>query len=93
MIQLTPQMRILVAVEPCDFRKGIDGISQLCRNAFEENPFLCVALKYVAASHKHTDKLLAAWRSGCGDRHIRSTDFLADSGPRPWGKSVAQRRH
>jgi len=39
MIQLTPQMRILVAVEPCDFRKGIDGIAQLCRNAFEENPF------------------------------------------------------
>jgi len=26
-------------VEPCDFRKGIDGIAQLCRNAFEENPF------------------------------------------------------
>ena len=25
MIQVTPQMRILVAVEPADFRKGIDG--------------------------------------------------------------------
>jgi len=39
MIQLTPHMRILVAVEPCDFRKGIDGIAQLCRNEFEESPF------------------------------------------------------
>ena len=39
MIQITPQMRILVAVEPADFRKGIDGLSQQCRNVFEENPF------------------------------------------------------
>jgi transposase len=39
MIQITPQMRILVAIEPVDFRKGIDGLSQLCRNQFEENPF------------------------------------------------------
>jgi len=39
MIQITPQMRILVAVEPADFRKGIDGLSQLCRNKFQENPF------------------------------------------------------
>ncbi len=27
MIQLTPQMRILVAIEPVDFRSGIDGFS------------------------------------------------------------------
>ncbi len=39
MIQITPQMRILVAVEPEDFRKGIDGLAQLCRNKFEEDPF------------------------------------------------------
>jgi len=39
MIQLTSQMRILVAIEPADFRKGIDGLSQLCRNEFDENPF------------------------------------------------------
>ena len=28
MIQLTAQMRILVALEPVDFRRGIDGIGQ-----------------------------------------------------------------
>ena len=39
MIQVTPQMRILVAIEPVDFRKGIDGLAQLCRNEYEENPF------------------------------------------------------
>jgi transposase len=38
MIQITPQMRILVAVEPCDFRKGIDGLGGICRNYLEEDP-------------------------------------------------------
>ena len=27
MIQITPQMRILLATEPVDFRKGIDGLA------------------------------------------------------------------
>lgn len=39
MIQLTPQMRILVAVEPADFRKGIDGMAQLCRSVLASDPF------------------------------------------------------
>lgn len=39
MIQITPHMQILVAVEPADFRKGIDGLTAICRNEFEENPF------------------------------------------------------
>ena len=39
MIQITPQMRILVATEPADFRKGIDGLAQTCREALECDPF------------------------------------------------------
>lgn len=39
MIQLTPQMRLLVAVEPVDFRKGIDGLVRLCREQLESDPF------------------------------------------------------
>jgi len=39
MIQLTPQMRILVAVEAADFRRGIDGLSRLCRERLSSNPF------------------------------------------------------
>jgi transposase len=31
MIQLTPQMRILLAVEPADFRRQIDGLARMCR--------------------------------------------------------------
>ena len=39
MIQVTPQMRILVAVEPADFRKGIDGLACLCRTVLHSDPF------------------------------------------------------
>ncbi len=39
MIQITPQMRLLVAVEPADFRRGIDGLSRLCRAELGEDPF------------------------------------------------------
>jgi len=31
-------MRILVAVEPCDFRKGIDGLGGICRNVLKQDP-------------------------------------------------------
>ncbi len=39
MIQLTPHMRIILAVDPVDFRKGIDGLAQLCRSVLESDPF------------------------------------------------------
>ena len=38
MIQITPHMRILLAVEPVDFRKGIDGLAALCRQALSSDP-------------------------------------------------------
>jgi len=39
MIQITPQMRIVVAVEPADFRKGIDGLARVCREVLRQDPF------------------------------------------------------
>jgi transposase len=39
MIQITPHMRILVAVEPIDFRAGIDGLAGACRRRLEADPF------------------------------------------------------
>ena len=39
MIQITPHMRILLAVEPVDFRKGIDGLAGVCKNILDEDPF------------------------------------------------------
>ena len=39
MIQLTPHMRIKVAINAVDFRKGIDGLARLCRVELETDPF------------------------------------------------------
>jgi len=39
MLQITPQMKILVAVEPVDFRRGIDGLAQMCKQRLGEDPF------------------------------------------------------
>lgn len=38
MLQITPHMRILVAREPVDFRKGIDGTAALCQRVLEQDP-------------------------------------------------------
>jgi len=37
-IQITPHMRILLAVDPVDFRKGIDGLAALCRQVLCSDP-------------------------------------------------------
>jgi transposase len=39
MLQLTPQSRVLIAREPADFRRGIDGLAALCRQRLREDPF------------------------------------------------------
>lgn len=39
MIQTTPQMRVLLATDPVDFRKGIDGLCRVCRTVFRADPF------------------------------------------------------
>lgn len=39
MIQITPQMRVLVAIEPIDFRRGIDGLARVCRETLGADPF------------------------------------------------------
>ena len=54
MIQVTPQMRILLATEAVDFRKGIDGLARICKEALAADPFsghLFVFLK--SAGHRH----------------------------------------
>jgi hypothetical protein len=49
MIQITPQMRVLVAIEPADFRRGIDGLARHCRAVLNEDPFICGDQEDVAA--------------------------------------------
>jgi len=38
-IQIAPQMRILVAVEAIDLRRGIDGLAQVCKDVLKSDPF------------------------------------------------------
>ena len=39
MLQLTPQQKLLLAVEPIDFRAGIDSLAALCKRKLELDPF------------------------------------------------------
>ena len=39
LIQITPQMRVLVAIEPVDGRKGIDSLARLCQEKLAADPF------------------------------------------------------
>jgi transposase len=39
MIQITHQMRILVAIEAVDGRKGIDSLARLCQEKLQTDPF------------------------------------------------------
>lgn len=39
MLQITPQMRVLVAVEAVDGRKGIDSLAHLCQSKLADDPF------------------------------------------------------
>ena len=39
MIQVTPQMRIVVVCQAVDFRKGIDGLCGICSTILDADPF------------------------------------------------------
>lgn len=39
MLQITPHMRIYLALDPADFRKGIDGLAGIVRDVFHKDPF------------------------------------------------------
>jgi transposase len=38
MLQLNAQTRVFLAVEPADFRRGIDGLAALCRQRLGADP-------------------------------------------------------
>jgi len=39
MLTIHSRVRIFAAVEPVDFRKGFDGLVQIVRDGFREDPF------------------------------------------------------
>ncbi len=72
MIQLVPQLRILLACEPVDFRKGIDGLAAVCRGPLAADPFS--GALFVFRNRSGTAlKLLVNWvtaRSRWGRRRL-----------------------
>lgn len=43
MLQIIPQLKIFLAYEPVDFRRGIDRLAALCRDQLYQDPY-CGAL-------------------------------------------------
>lgn len=63
MMAVTPQMRILLATAPADFRCGIDGLIRLCRARLSEDPFSGTAFVFSNRS-KTAIKILVYDSSG-----------------------------
>jgi transposase len=73
MIQITPQMRILVAIQPADFRRGIDGLARICKDALADDP--CSGAVFVFRNRRAT-AIKALVYDGIGDRptgHLRES--------------------
>lgn len=58
MMAVVPQMRVWVAVEPVDFRCGIDGLVAVCRQRLQADP-MSGALYVFASRRRHSIKILA----------------------------------
>jgi len=58
MIQVTPHMRIVVAVAPVDFRKGIDSLAAVCRQNLQSDPFCGAVFVFINKSRKALRLLL-----------------------------------
>jgi transposase len=78
MIQIAPQMRLLVAVEPADFRRGIDGLVRVCREALGADPFSGELYLFIKQSRKLCKVLL--W-DGTGLCSASTTSCAAERSP------------
>lgn len=47
MINIGPQQRVLLAVEPVDFRRGIDGLAATCRQQLSAEPMSGVVFVFI----------------------------------------------
>jgi transposase len=72
MRQLTPQSRIFLAIEPVDFRAGIDRLAAFCRERLVQNPL--EGAVYVFRNRRSTALKLLVY-DGCS--LYRSTGSVA----------------
>jgi transposase len=74
-IQLTAQTRILVAVDPEDFRKGIDGLCRVCREKLAEGPFR--GTLFVFSNRRKTGVKILAYDGSLTRSHVSLDRALA----------------
>jgi hypothetical protein len=70
MIALRPDLKVVVAAHPVDFRKSVHTLSALVSEALRANPYLCVRRRYVAAPSRSEE--FRGFGECC--RHITSDD-------------------
>ncbi len=87
---ITPQMKILVAVEPADFRRGIDGLARLCQEKLQHDPF--TGTVFVFRNRKGTAvKVLMYDGQGSGSATSGFHRAVFPGGPRPVPIAAARR--
>ena len=74
MIQLIPQLRILLACQPVDFRCGIDGLAAICKRELAEDPFS--GALFVFRNRRGT-----ALKMLCKDASVPHILSIPESGP------------
>lgn len=52
MIAVMPQMRLLLAVAPVDFRRGIDGLVAVCRQQLQAEPLKGALFIFIGRNRK-----------------------------------------
>jgi hypothetical protein len=87
MIQLTPQMRLLVALAPVDFRRGIDGLCRLCREVLTSDPFSGTVFVF---RNQRGESFTFHIQNETGDDRVSLAPPLRTTGDR--GSTCARRR-
>ena len=80
LIQITPQLRILVAIDAIDGRKGIDSLAQLCREKLDADPFSGCLFIFRSRSGKAI-RILAYDGQGFGLRRSDCRKAVSGGGP------------
>lgn len=87
MIQITPHMKIFVAVEPVDFRRGIDGLAAVCRQVLNVDP-MAGALFVFTSRRRHAIKCLVYDSQGFWLCQKRLSSGRFTSWPKAEGSSI-----
>jgi transposase len=58
MLKLTPHQRLLLAIEPVDFRRNIDGLAAICKQKLKIDPFSGTVFAFTNRKHNAVKLLI-----------------------------------